>query len=171
MEVMYSLKYSFTKNLDAFGRSLIKIKKSNGSSMEPCGIPISIRQSLDVLSFNLTYCQRLERYDLIKLSGRPLTPYFSSFCSKILWLTESKALAKSKNIAHVKYFLSIFLTECRINLLQQALCCKIFEIEIGDWLICHYSQNMITKYSRVKPLVGQERFGATRSLYIHINAC
>ena len=30
---------------------------------------------------------------------------------------------------------------------------------------------LITKNSRVKALVGQERFAASRSLYIHINAC
>ena len=36
---------------------------------------------------------------MIRNSALPLVPKQCNFCSKMLWVTESKALAKSKNIA------------------------------------------------------------------------
>ena len=74
--------------------------------MDPCGTPNSISKLVDKTLFNLTNCLRDFRYDAKKFKAFPLIPYFSNLRSKIVWLTESNALARSKNIAQVLSFLS-----------------------------------------------------------------
>ena len=47
---------SFTNNLVASGKSLIKIRKRRGLKIEPWGTPKSIVIQEDVTLFTLTYC-------------------------------------------------------------------------------------------------------------------
>ena len=60
-------------------KSLIKIIKSRGPSIEPCGTPQLIRSKFDHLSFTNTACFLFLKYDWNHLFTIPLTSHCDSF--------------------------------------------------------------------------------------------
>ena len=99
---------SLIKNLVAHGKSFIKIKKRRGPNMDPWGTPYKTFRKEEEVLLSLTNWWRLERYDLKSSRTFPLIPYFGSFLSRISWLTESKAFARSRKIAQVVFLSSKF---------------------------------------------------------------
>ena len=86
------------KKLEEFGKSSMKIKKSIELRIKPWGNPQSTERRLDNLLLKFTYCCLFASYDLNQSKATPRTPYTLNLCNRILWITQSKALGKSRNI-------------------------------------------------------------------------
>ena len=78
--------------------------------MEPCGTPHIKKLASDLNPLLVVYWTRLERYDWKKLCEVPRIPHWYSLSSRILWLTQSKALDRSKKIDTVCLLDSILLS-------------------------------------------------------------
>ena len=86
--------------------SLMYNKNSNGPNALPWGIPHMTECMDDSISPVDTYCWRSLRKLVNHWRAIPRIPYLSSLLN-ILWLTVSKALAKSRNTPPVNKLLSI----------------------------------------------------------------
>ena len=78
------------------GRSLMKIKKSSGPKILPCGTPETTGNGVDTLPFIDTYWCLCVRYDFNQLQTLPLTPEERNLNNSSLWTTLSRAFLISR---------------------------------------------------------------------------
>ena len=96
-----------SSDLQASGKSLIYIKKSNGPSMEPCGTPYFIVCQFEDTPFVSTRWILFVRYECNQFKAFPLNPYFSIFWSNTLWSSVSKAFSRSRKKVNLSFCLEL----------------------------------------------------------------
>ena len=112
--VLSSASRMYLNWLEHFVISFMKIKNRRGPKIGPWGTPHWITLGFDPTLFIDTYCSLFVRYERNQSKATPRTPHVFNFDSRISWLTQSKALRKSRNNENT-------ILPCRVYMLIQVL--------------------------------------------------
>ena len=96
----------------------------SGPRQEPWGIPQVTILADDLFPSTVHNCFLFSKYELNQSPVIPLTPYFSSFASKMVWSTLSNAIFQVEKDSKVHFF-SIHGGIPRISTVYQGCYCGI----------------------------------------------